>query len=106
VQQRELRIESGGIELAATLPVPASRSPRPAALLLAGSGPSRRAELRRFADHLNGLGFATLVYDKRGSGQSTGDWTTASMDDLVGDAKAALERPNRNPGLPSSASTV
>ena len=35
-------------------------------------------------------GVATLVFDKRGEGQSTGSWTTASFDDNVNDAAAAI----------------
>ena len=34
---------------------------------------------------------AILGYDKRGVGGSTGDWNTASFDDLAGDAVAAFE---------------
>jgi uncharacterized protein len=36
-------------------------------------------------------GMAVLGYDKRGVGGSTGDWNTASLDDLAGDAVAAFE---------------
>jgi pimeloyl-ACP methyl ester carboxylesterase len=35
-------------------------------------------------------GFAVLAYDKRGAGESTGDWRTASASDLAGDALAAV----------------
>lgn len=84
------RISTGGIELAATLTVPAGPGPHPAIVLLSGSGPSTRQNLRKFSDPLNVAGFATLVYDKRGSGESSGSWTTASFDDNVNDAKAAV----------------
>ena len=86
----DLRIATGGVELAATLTLPAGPGPHPAIVLLAGSGPSTRQSLRKFSDHFNSVGFATLVYDKRGSGQSTGSWTTASFDDNVADAQAAI----------------
>src|SRR4029450_9468807 len=36
-------------------------------------------------------GMAVLGYDKRGVGESTGDWNTASFDDLAGDVVAAFE---------------
>ena len=36
-------------------------------------------------------GMAVLGYDKRGVGGSTGDWNTASFDDLAGDVVAAFE---------------
>ena len=34
---------------------------------------------------------AVLGYDKRGVGGSTGDWNTASFEDLAGDVVAAFE---------------
>ena len=40
-----------------------------------------------FAQH----GVAALIYDKRGVGQSTGNYEQASFDDLAGDALAAVE---------------
>src|SRR5206468_1660261 len=36
------------------------------------------------------LGLVALAFDKRGSGESQGDWTDASLDDLAGDATAAM----------------
>jgi hypothetical protein len=42
------------------------------------------------ADTLNRRGIAVLRYDKRGVGQSTGDFATASFTDYVADAEAAL----------------
>jgi len=87
---QEIRITSSGVELAATLTLPAGDGPHPAAVLLAGSGPSTRGDLLRFCEHLNSLDVATLVYDKRGCGQSSGSWTTASLDDVVADARSAF----------------
>jgi len=37
------------------------------------------------------LGTAALVFDKRGSGASTGDWKSASYDDLADDALAGID---------------
>jgi uncharacterized protein len=44
-----------------------------------------------FARFLVRHGVAVLGYDKRGVGESTGDWNTASFEDLAGDAVAAVE---------------
>ena len=38
---------------------------------------------------LSQLGFGVLLYDKRGTGRSSGSFETASMEDLAGDAVAA-----------------
>jgi pimeloyl-ACP methyl ester carboxylesterase len=44
-----------------------------------------------FARFLIRHGMAVLGYDERGVGGSTGDWNTASFDDLAGDVVAAFE---------------
>ena len=43
-----------------------------------------------FARFLIRRGIAVLGYDKRGVGGSTGDWNTASFEDLAGDVVAAF----------------
>lgn len=42
---------------------------------------------------------AVLYPDKRGGGKSTGNWTTASMQDLAGDAIAGVEMLKETPGI-------
>jgi alpha/beta superfamily hydrolase len=46
--------------------------------------------IRLTADHFARNGIATLIYDKRGVGASTGKWAEAGFDDLAGDALAGL----------------
>jgi uncharacterized protein len=46
-----------------------------------------------FARFLIRHGIAVLGYDKRGVGESTGDWNTATFEDLAGDAVAAVGVP-------------
>jgi uncharacterized protein len=84
------KIAVRGAVLAATLTLPAGAGPHPAVLLLSGSGPSTRQSLKKFSTQLNADGFATLVFDKRGSGESTGSWTSASFEDNVADAATAI----------------
>ena len=88
---------AAGIKLAGTLSIPQGAGPFPAVVLIAGSGPSTRDEdamghkvFLVLADALNRRGIAVLRYDKRGVGQSTGDFATASFTDYVADAEAAL----------------
>jgi hypothetical protein len=95
----DLRIPVRGAELAATLTVPSGGGPHPAVVLLSGSGPSTRQSLRKFSDQINAQGFATLVFDKRGSGASTGSWTSASFDDNVNDASAAIAALRKDPRI-------
>jgi uncharacterized protein len=58
--------------------------------LVHGSGPATREQILPFARFLVRRGIAVLAYDKRGVGGSSGDWTTASFDDLAGDVIAAF----------------
>jgi len=44
-------------------------------------------------------GVAALIFDKRGVGKSTGDWRTATIDDLAGDAIAGVDFLRREPGV-------
>jgi dipeptidyl aminopeptidase/acylaminoacyl peptidase len=44
-------------------------------------------------------GIAALIFDKRGVGQSGGDWRTATYDDLAGDAAAAVEALRKNSSI-------
>jgi pimeloyl-ACP methyl ester carboxylesterase len=87
----DVRFSSGDVQLAGTLISPASRGKRPAIILVHGSGPENREYILPWARFLIRRGIAVLGYDKRGVGGSTGDWNTASFDDLAGDVVAAFE---------------
>ena len=99
---------SGGTRLAGTVTLPASAGPHPAALLLSGSGPldrdSNTARMRldvskAVAAGLLSHGIASLRYDKRGVGQSGGDYLSTGFDDETADARAALDSLRSHPGV-------
>ena len=86
------------VKLAGTLTRPKGAGPFPAVLLVAGSGPLTRDEFvyghRVFlvlSDCLTRRGLAVLRYDKRGVGESTGDYKQATTLDFAGDAVAGME---------------
>jgi pimeloyl-ACP methyl ester carboxylesterase len=81
---------NGAVHLSGTMFVPRAPGKHPAAVLVHGSGPEGRWATAYIADELARRGVLTLTYDKRGVGQSTGDWKTASLEDLTGDARAAV----------------
>ncbi len=89
-RHEEVRFSNGSIQLAGTLITPATGGKRPAIILVHGSGPQNRESMLPFARFLVRHGVAVLGYDKRGVGGSTGDWKTASFDDLAGDVTAAF----------------
>lgn len=86
-----------GIQLAGTLTEPPGPGPFPAAVLIGGSGPNDRDETifghRPFlvlADYLTRRGIAVLRYDKRGVGESSGKFDSATSVDFAGDSLAAV----------------
>ncbi len=95
---QELRVESDGVTVAATLVRPAAGAPVPAIVVLHGGGDSCRADsppYRFWGEHLAELGFAVLLYDKRGNGDSTGNWRAVGFGERADDVVslvAALAR--------------
>ncbi|WP_182905103.1 alpha/beta hydrolase [Microbispora sp. H13382] len=107
----DLTFTSAGERLAGTLTLPDGDGPFPAALLVPGSGPvNRDSDHRRLplgvtrwlAEALAAAGIASLRYDKRGVGASTGAFLTSGFRDNMDDAAAALAtlrgRPEIDPG--------
>jgi uncharacterized protein len=98
---RELPVAvPGDPVLAGTLTLPDGEGPFPAVLVASGSGPldrdsnHRRARFdvgRQLAHALADAGLASLRYDKRGVGETPGDWRTAGLHDNVDDLGRALE---------------
>jgi pimeloyl-ACP methyl ester carboxylesterase len=60
-------------------------------VLVHGSGAENREYMLPWARFVIRHGIAVLGYDKRGVGESTGDWNAATYEDLAGDAVAAVE---------------
>lgn len=99
--ETEVSFPSGDIRLVGTLTLPPGDGPVPAVVLLSGSGPQDRdgetagfvpgyRPSRVIAEHLAGAGIASLRYDERGVGASTGLHAAASTADLADDAEAAV----------------
>src|SRR5262245_56054799 len=88
VRTEAVRFQSGGVTLAGTLFVPDERGRHPAVVLFHGSGPEPRNA--HVADGFARHGVAALTYDKRGVGESTGDFRSVSFTELSGDGLAAI----------------
>ncbi len=91
--QEEVRFKNGEVTLAGTLFKPVTSAPYPVLVIVHGSGAQGRAEsyYRFWGNFFARQGVAALLYDKRGVGQSTGNFEQAGFDDLAGDALAAVE---------------
>ncbi len=99
--EREVTFRNGSVELRGTLLLPAAQSPAPAVVFLHGSGPHPRAGFRSYAEEFARLGVASLSFDKRGSGRSGGSWVASSLEDLAGDAIAAVDHLKTEEGIDS-----
>jgi pimeloyl-ACP methyl ester carboxylesterase len=89
---------NGAVTLHGTLFVPATAGAHPAVVLIHGSGPEHRP-IGLYPFGFLHLGFAVLAFDKRGAGESTGDYRTASFPDLAGDVIAGIDAIKTNPAI-------
>ena len=96
---RAVHFKSGELSMAGTLYTPDGATGKlPGVVLAHGSGPVDRFG-GTWITFFTNLGFAVLSYDKRGVGESAGDWHTATYVDLAGDLDAAVDWLARQPGV-------
>ena len=88
VSEEGVHFTSGDITLAGTLVLPDGPKPHPSVVLFHGSGPQKRNlfTARWFAAE----GIAALAYDKRGVGESGGDFRKVPFMELCDDGLAAI----------------
>lgn len=93
VPTEDVVFQNGDVVLAGTMVKPASTGHFPAVVLLHGSGPETRGgpTTRVVANVLVRNGYAVLMYDKRGVGESSGNFEEALYPDFVSDAIAAVD---------------
>ncbi len=90
---------SGDVRLAGTVFVPLGVGPHPALVFVHGSGPHTRPSFHLNADQFARAGIAVLFFDKRGAGESTGDWHHADFDVLADDVLAGVRFMRRHPRI-------
>jgi pimeloyl-ACP methyl ester carboxylesterase len=88
---------SGPVQLSYRLDVPSHTAPVGAVVFGHGSGMATKSSCRFLADPFLARGFATLCFDKRGVGQSTGQFininpqnSTSVFEDLASDMAAGV----------------
>ena len=81
-----------GTELRGTLIMPSAEGVHPAVVMLHGSGPESRSgpAYHVLSNAIVRSGVGVLFYDKRGVGESDGDFDSATYEDFVADASAAV----------------
>ena len=93
VEYTEISFDNGDLQLAGMLFLPEGTGPFPVAVIIHGSGASRRnnAWYLSVAKHLQDNGIAVLLPDKRGSEKSEGEWVGATFEELATDTLSAIE---------------
>jgi hypothetical protein len=89
--QESVSFQNNDVLLAGNLFLPVSKDKVPAVVILHGSGPDEGLEYKIYAEEFCKAGIATLVFDKRGSGKSGGDWRKRPFELMAGDALAAVK---------------
>ncbi len=92
INQEDITINNGDVQLAATITYPNIEAESyPLVVFVPGAGESTRQN--SFSEYISLLpyyGVATLVYDKRGCGESTGDMRKSNFDDFASDVTAVV----------------
>jgi dienelactone hydrolase len=95
VEYSEIFFENShaNLRLSGMLFLPEGKGPFPTAIVIHGSGTSRRNSVwyLSVARHLQQHGIAVLLPDKRGSEKSEGKWLGASFEELATDTLSAIE---------------
>lgn len=109
--EQEITID-GAYPLAGTLSMPQQKSETyPAVVMIHGSGDIDRDGnakqlpmnvFKELSERIASAGFAVLRYDKRGVGQSAGNFHEAGLFDLIDDAVAAVEFAKQHGHIDSS----
>ena len=86
----KLSVKSKSVNLSAEIYKPATNILHPAMVLLHGSTTSLKKQYSFYANFFANIGFEVLIFDKRGNGESTGNYSTTSYDDLVDDVISCL----------------
>jgi dienelactone hydrolase len=93
-RQEVVRFQNGDVTLVGRLTLPDGPGPFPVLVFIHGSGPGTRQSPFFLAEYFATRGIATLGYDKRGVGESTGIYThdvnATEFERLAGDALAGV----------------
>ena len=90
-EEHRVEFRNQDVQLAGSLLLPVRETPVPAVVFVHGSGRQTRESYRKLGEHFASQGIAALIYDKRGTGQSGGEYEShAPYENLVNDALAAV----------------
>lgn len=89
IEKQSIQFTSGHTTLSGNLFLPEGDNKYPAVIILHGGSSNveaHRSTSTYYAQKFVKKGIATLIYDKRGTGNSSGDFSQSTFDDFVSDA--------------------
>jgi len=98
---KKVEFRSGEVVLSGELLLPQTKGPHPVIINVNGSGKQTR-HIGPWNTFPLKYGIAVLSYDKRGAGESTGDFSTAGYTDFANDGLAAIEFSKQQPEIDTS----
>ena len=98
-KSEEVSFESNGLSLNGTIWYPDNNEGK-AVIIVTSSGNSDRSASRAEAILFAQMGFTTFHYDKRGTGNSEGNWNIATIEELLQDDVTAIEYFSNKTGIP------
>ena len=93
IMKEAVTFQNGDITLSGTLYIPEGKGPFPAVVFVHGSGAETRENSSFSAKWFASIGYAALIYDKRGTGKSGGNKDEVNyfnVEDLANDVLAAV----------------
>lgn len=99
---KPVTIFSEKIELSGSVYYPSGDGPFPAVVMIHGSEYGVKKNFKDYAKFFARNGIVTLTYDKRGCGESGGDYLTSDFVDLAKDVVAAVEKLKHDPLVDSN----
>ena len=94
----QFSVQAEAAALAADATLPSGPGPHPAVVLLHGTGEPTRPFFAAFVDAFTAAGIATVTFDRRGNGESTGA-PVMDVEVLAADALAVFEAARKLPGV-------
>ncbi len=98
-KSEEVSFESNGSSLNGTIWYPENNEGK-ALIIVTSSGNADRSASRAEAILFAQMGFTTFHYDKRGTGNSEGNWNSATIEELSADDITAIEYFSTKTGIP------
>ncbi|NET34957.1 MAG: alpha/beta hydrolase [Cyanothece sp. SIO1E1] len=97
-----IEVRNGEVTIRGTLVLPRGKQKAPLVAFAHGSGPASRWWGMYWAHEFAKMGIASFLHDKRGCGESSGNWMKSSLDDLASDIESSLSLLKDHPRIDST----